>query len=56
MNVGYPTIHRHAEGGYVWTDCAECGPDVKVDEDGCCLLCGREAVFYGRDPEEASRA
>ena len=21
--------------------CAECGPFVKVDEDGCCWYCGR---------------
>lgn len=50
--IGYPTIHPHAQGGYVWTNCAECGPDISVDEDGCCLMCGRDAVFYGRQPRE----
>jgi hypothetical protein len=44
-----PTIMRHAEGGYVWTECVQCGPDVKVDEDGCCNGCGTEAVRYGKE-------
>jgi len=26
--------------------CAECGPNVKVDEDGCCSSCGRDAMWY----------
>lgn len=24
--------------------CVECGPDVKVDEDGCCATCGNGAM------------
>lgn len=24
--------------------CAECGPNVKVDEDGCCAACGGNAM------------
>lgn len=24
--------------------CVECGPDVKVDEDGCCITCGNGAM------------
>lgn len=27
-----------------YTFCVECGPEVKVDEDGCCEECGRDAV------------
>lgn len=27
--------------------CFECGPDVSVDEDGCCAMCGRDAMWYG---------
>ena len=26
------------------TFCVECGPDVSIDEDGCCLSCGTSAV------------
>jgi hypothetical protein len=26
------------------TLCVECGPNVRVDEDGCCLTCGNGAV------------
>lgn len=26
------------------TLCVECGPDVRIDEDGCCALCGGTAV------------
>lgn len=44
----YPTIRRHAEGGFVWTICSECGPDVAVDCDGCCIGCGEYALRYGR--------
>ena len=25
-------------------DCADCGPMVKIDEDGCCATCGRDAT------------
>lgn len=24
--------------------CVECGPDVRIDEDGCCIHCGNGAV------------
>ena len=24
--------------------CVECGPDVNVDEDGCCTMCGGTAL------------
>jgi len=43
-----PTIHRHEDGGFVWTECIECGVDVKVDEDGCCS-CGRDAFRWGKE-------
>ena len=26
------------------TFCPECGPDVEIDEEGCCLTCGATAV------------
>jgi hypothetical protein len=26
--------------------CLECGPDVRVDEDGCCSTCGRDAMWW----------
>ena len=26
--------------------CAECGPNVRVDEDGCCSSCGSDALWY----------
>jgi hypothetical protein len=29
------------------TWCPECGPDVKVDEDGCCTMCGCTAMGVG---------
>ena len=36
-----------------WTGswCPQCGPDVSVDEDGCCQGCGCDAV--GEGAEEA---
>ena len=46
-----PTIRRHQAGGYCWTNCPDCGPDVQVDEDGCCATCGVDALFYGREDE-----
>jgi hypothetical protein len=49
--LDWPTIHPHAEGGYVWTSCVTCGPDVHVDDEGCCLGCGHDALWYGRAPE-----
>lgn len=33
----------------VWTSCPECGRNVPVDEDGCCTMCGEDAVHYGVD-------
>lgn len=33
------------------TFCVECGPNVKVDEDGCCVTCGGNAM--GRWAERA---
>ena len=31
-------------------DCAECGPKVAADEDGCCTACGADCKpFYGLD-------
>ncbi len=47
----YPTIHKHADGGYVWTDCPECGPNVAIDSEGLCFICGSDALYYGREPE-----
>ena len=29
-----------------WT-CPECGPHIKVDEDGCCVMCGAAAEKRG---------
>lgn len=49
----WPTIRRHEDGGYVWTACPECGPNVRVDEDGCCVSCGVDALFFGRETAEA---
>ena len=46
----YPTIQKHADGGYVWTDCPECGPNVAIDEEGLCSGCGADAIHYGSDP------
>jgi len=42
------------------TWCPQCGPDVDVDEDGCCDVCGADAVGPGADgawqaKEEAER-
>ena len=39
-----------------WTGswCAQCGPNVKVDEDGCCISCGLQAI--GDGAEEALTA
>jgi len=45
----YPAIQKHADGGYVWTDCPECGPDVAIDEEGLCLGCGADAIHYGHE-------
>ena len=32
---------------YLGTWCPECGHDVKVDEEGLCLMCGCTAVGKG---------
>lgn len=45
-----PTICAHVDGGWVWTNCPECGPNVEVDEDGC-TSCGRDALWYGKQEE-----
>lgn len=39
-----------------WTCCAQCGFDVQVDEDGCCVTCGCDALqaHGGPDPRLAS--
>ena len=29
--------------------CAQCGPDVRVDEDGCCASCGDDVTGEGAD-------
>jgi hypothetical protein len=29
--------------------CAQCGPNVKLDEDGCCIGCGGSAMGDGVD-------
>ena len=42
-----PTIEMHVDGYPVWTECFDCGPDVSVDEDGCCS-CGLDALRYGK--------
>lgn len=31
------------------TFCPECGPNVKIDEDGCCVNCGNGANGNGLD-------
>ena len=33
----------------VWTSCPDCGENVRVDEDGCCVHCGADAYHYGVD-------
>ncbi len=30
--------------------CLECGPNVPVDEDGCCVTCGRDSMWYEGAP------
>ena len=41
-----------------WTGswCPQCGPDVSVDEDGCCLMCGCDAVGAGAETALRLRA
>ena len=38
------------------TWCPQCGPDVRVDEDGCCALCGADAMGAGADEADRLRA
>ena len=45
--LGQPTVFEHCDGGYVCSYCVDCGPDVAVDEEGCCA-CGQDAVRYGK--------
>lgn len=47
-HASQPTIHKHVDGGFVWSECIECGVDVSVDEDGCCS-CGLDALRYGKE-------
>ena len=37
------------------TWCPQCGPDVDVDEDGCCGACGADATGDGADRAHAWR-
>ena len=30
-----------------WFRCSACGDGVRVDEDGCCVTCGRDATVRG---------
>lgn len=32
-----------------WYDCIDCGSHIKVDEDGCCATCGRDADLIDLD-------
>ena len=34
------------------TLCVECGPDVSIDEDGCCTMCGNGAIGAWLDKHE----
>ena len=38
------------------TFCPECGPNVKIDEDGCCVGCGATAIGPGVDRLRATNA
>lgn len=40
----------------VKTWCPQCGPDVSVDEDGCCAVCGADATGDGADLAHAQRS
>jgi len=37
------------------TWCPQCGPSAAVDEDGCCLICGCDAVGEGADAAHEDR-
>lgn len=30
----------------------ECGVDVSVDEDGCCVTCGADALWHGKEASD----
>jgi len=51
-NIDAPTdfsrvsVHDPSPAG---TWCPQCGPDVKCDEDGCCIECGSTAVGDGAE-------
>src|SRR5512146_2771943 len=53
MSISVPSAERRSsvankaaekEVTDLWSFCPECGPNVKVDEDGCCASCGNGAV------------
>lgn len=35
--------------------CPQCGPDVSIDEDGCCAICGADATGEGAERALALR-
>ncbi len=37
---------RKRYGGEHRTDCPDCGEGVAIDEDGCCVTCGRDTDAY----------
>jgi hypothetical protein len=43
-------------GLFLGTWCFDCGPDVGVDEDGCCVTCGDGALGDGADEAHRIRA
>lgn len=36
-----------------WSFCPECGPNVPIDEDGCCVTCGATATGSWLEMERA---
>ena len=34
----------------MWFRCPDCGPRIAVDEDGCCTMCGADAVAEAATP------
>jgi hypothetical protein len=39
------TIHKEiGSPGVIYSWCNHCGPNPGVDEDGCCVACGSDAV------------
>ena len=41
--------HLEVARAMPWTNCPDCGRNVAVDEDGCCSMCGADALHYGVD-------